>query len=101
MRTICTIFLSHTKVRQCSKSNVRLGQPAMLPQKICICAEPDASRVELVANHVCRVVAAVMPAVVRVTALRPTQSGKKSSGMAGIGAGNIVDPLGFVGTNKH
>jgi serine protease Do len=44
-------------------------------------------------------VARVMPAVVRVATVRPAQSAKPATD--GVGAGFIIDPSGYIGTNKH
>jgi serine protease Do len=48
-------------------------------------------------------VARVTPAVVRVVAVRPVQPTKQApdSVVKGIGAGYIIDPSGYIGTNKH
>jgi serine protease Do len=48
-------------------------------------------------------VARVTPAVVRVVAVRPVQPTKQApdSVVTGIGAGYVIDPVGYIGTNKH
>ncbi len=48
-------------------------------------------------------VAKVTPAVVRVMTMRPPHFTKHDTGSVtmGVGAGYIMDPLGYIGTNKH
>jgi len=48
-------------------------------------------------------VARVMPAVVRVVTVRPGRSAKRAADHVhtDVGAGYIIDPSGYIGTNKH
>jgi serine protease Do len=46
-------------------------------------------------------VAAVMPAVVSVVTVRHTDKHAGGRVLSGVGAGFIMDPSGYVGTNKH
>src|ERR1700684_4150533 len=54
-------------------------------------------------ESIAAMVAQVTQAVVRVVAVRPVQPTKQApdSVVTGIGAGYIIDPSGYIGTNKH
>ena len=54
-------------------------------------------------RSVAAMVAAAMPAVVRIVTVGPANSVRRSAGRAvtGIGAGYIIKPSGYIGTNKH
>jgi serine protease Do len=54
-------------------------------------------------ESIAAMVAEVTPAVVRVVTVRPGNSTKQRAGSVttGVGAGYIMDPSGYIGTNKH
>jgi serine protease Do len=74
-------------------------------------AGPDGAKAGVSSDTVASVVAQVSPAVVGITAARPPKpdegGGPKTAGAAAdrptmaIGSGFIIDPSGFISTNKH
>ena len=100
-------------IANCSLIKWRLRALAIMPALVLLLLAAPLARASTDPDPVAAMLAKVMPAVVRVTTVRPepqqanSHDGKvlSSATTAGtytaFGSGFIIDPSGYIGTNKH